>query len=109
MNVDIKGFKRNCGHKPMGDFLIHRGRHMSESDTRKLVNYAIEQGYETTADIPDEVADKVCDAFNKDFEKYDDTPDFWTMEEIESAVRWAIYKNYDWDADDFINRLKDEL
>ena len=69
MNVDLKGFKHNCEHQPMGDIIIHNNRRMSESDTRKLVNYAIEQGYEALDDVPDEVADKICDAYNKDFEK----------------------------------------
>lgn len=109
MNIDLEGFKRNCGHQLMGDLIIHNNRRMSESDTRKLVNYAIEQGYETLADVPDEVADKICDAYNKDFEKYDDTPDFYTLETIEDAIRRIDVPHYNWDVEDFISKLRDEL
>lgn len=94
----------------MGDFITHRNRHLSESDTRKLVNYGIEQGYETMKDIPDEIADKIVDASNHDFDKYDDTPDFYTLEEIEHALN-RIHNNYyvDWDVDDIMDKLKEEL
>ncbi len=110
MNVDLKGFKRNCGNQLMGDFLIHKGRHLSERDTRVLVNYAIELGYETIADVPDEIADKCCDAFNHDLDKYNDAPDFYTLDEIESALRRISYKEYvDWDADDIMLKLREEL
>ncbi len=109
MNLDFKGYKHNCGHQPMGDLIIHKGRKLSESDTRKLVNYAIEQGYETLADVPDEVADKICDAGNSDFDKYDDTPTFYTLGTIADAIRRIDVSYYDWDAEDFIEKLKEEL
>ena len=110
MNVDLKGFKRNCGGQLMGDFIIHKGRHMSERDTRVLVNYAIEQGYETIRDVPDEIADMCCDASNHELDKYDDAPDFYTLEEIEHALN-RIHNNYyvDWDVDDIMDKLKEEL
>lgn len=110
MNVDLKGFKRNCGGQLMGDFIIHKGRHMSERDTRVLVNYAIEQGYETIADVPDEIADMCCDASNHELDKYDDSPDFYTLEEIEHALN-RIQNCHDvyWDADDIMDKLRDEL
>ena len=110
MNVDLKGFKRNCGHQLMGDFIIHRGRHMSERDTRVLVNYAIEQGYKTTADVPDEIADKCCDAFNHELDKYNDAPDFYTLDEIAATLR-KVQRCYDvdWNADDIIDKLREEL
>ena len=87
----------------MGDFIIHRGRHMSERDTRVLVN-------ETIKDVPDEIADKCCDASNHELDKYDDSPDFYTLEEIESALR-RVHNNYyvDWDVDDIMNKLREEL
>lgn len=108
MNVDLKGFKRNCGHQIMGDFIFHKL--MFERDTRVLVNYAIEQGYETIKDVPDEIADKCCDASNHELDKYNDTPDFYTLEEIESALN-RVHNNYcvDWDVDDIMNKLKEEL
>ena len=94
----------------MGDFFIHRNRYMSERDTRKFVNYSIEQGYETLYDVPDEVGDKICDASNKEFDKYDDTPDFYTMEEIESAIKRAYYHNsVNWEPDEIFKLIQDEL
>ena len=33
MNINLKGFKSNCGHTQMGDLAIHRGRRMTESET----------------------------------------------------------------------------
>lgn len=109
MNLDLIGFKNNCARQPMGDLIIHNNRRMSESDTRKLVNYAIEQGYETIADVPDEVADKICDAHCTDFDKYDDTPDFYTLETIGYIIRLIEVPHYDWDAEDFINKLRAKL
>ena len=82
---------------------------MSERDTRVLVNYAIEQGYETIADVPDEIADMCCDAFNNELDRYNDAPDFYTLEEIEYAIRRIDVPHYDWDAEDFIEKLKEEL
>lgn len=110
MNVNLKGFKKNCGNILMGDFLIHRGRHLSERDTRVLVNYAIELGYKTIADVPDEIVDKCCDPFNLELNKYNDTPNFYTLDEIESAIKQISYKKYvNWDADDIIQKLREEL
>lgn len=43
MDGKLKGFKSNCGHTQMGDLAIHRGRRMTESETRMAVNYGIEQ------------------------------------------------------------------
>lgn len=110
MNVDLKGFKRNCGDQLMGDFIIHKGRHMSERDTRVLVNYAIEQGYETIADVPDEIADKCCDAFNHELDKYNDAPDFYTLDDIKYALRNIAGKEFvNWDADEIIEKLREQL
>lgn len=110
MNLDLKGFKRQNWPMPVSDVIIHKGRHLSESDTRKLVNYAIEQGYETLADVPDEIADKVCDAYNKDFDKYDDTPALYSLEYIKATLRKVqnCY-NVEWDADDIMDKLEAEL
>ena len=110
MNLDLKGFKRNCGNQLMGDFIVHRGRHMSERDTRVLVNYAIELGYETIQDVPDEIVDKCCDACHHELDKYNDTPDFYTIDEITSALRRVHNNCYvDWEVDDIMDKLKEEL
>lgn len=95
----------------MGDLIIHKGRRMSERDTRVLVNYAIELGYETIKDVPDEIADKCCDAYNKELDKYDDAPDFYTLDEIESALR-RVHDDYyrpNWEVEDIMDKLKEEL
>lgn len=86
MNINLKGFKSNCGHTQMGDLAIHRGRRMTESETRMAVNYGIEQGYELASQIPDEVLDAICDPHNSDYAKYDDTPRFLTLEALSKAI-----------------------
>lgn len=82
MNINLKSFKANCGHTQIGDLAIHRGRRMTESETRMAVNYGIEQGYELASQIPDEVLDAICDPRNSDYAKYDDTPRFLTLETL---------------------------
>lgn len=95
MDINLKGFKANCGHTQMGDLAIHRGRRMTESETRMAVNYGIEQGYELASQIPDEVLDAICDPRNSDYAKYDDTPRFLTLEALSDILRdIAGYRGY---------------
>lgn len=112
MNLDLKGYKNNCHNMLMGDLIIHKGRRLTESETRKLVNYGIEKGYRLLSEIPDEVADRICDTDNpqEEFEKYDDTPDFIAFAEIESAIRKVSnFWMYNIDADSLIADIKEEL
>lgn len=87
MDINLKGFKANCGHTQMGDLAIQRGRRMTESETRMAVNYGIEQGYELASQIHDEVVDAICDPHNSDHDKYDDTPHFLALETLRPILR----------------------
>lgn len=112
MNLNLKGYKRNFQNMLMGELIIHKGRRLTESETRKLVNYAIEQGYELLSEVPDEIADSICDTDNpkEEFEKYDDTPDFVVLSEVERAIRnVSNYWKYNFNADELIADIKEEL
>lgn len=112
MNLNIKGFKRNCYHKLMGGLIRHKGRLMTERETRILVNIAIEKGYETLADIPDDLANKICDENTsyKEYEKYDDTPIFVSLSEFERIIKRVVnYHYYDFDPETLIQDIRYEL
>jgi len=83
---------------------------MTESETRMVVNYGIEQGYELMSEIPDEITDKICDPFCKEFDKYDDTPEFYSLDYIRKTLR-KVQNCYhvDWDADGIMDTLEEEL
>lgn len=113
MNMNLKGFKANCHNKLMGGLIIHHERHMTERETRILVNLGIEKGYKTLHDVPDELADEICNPdtpFEK-FESYDDTPIFVTLNDLESAIRRVVGYAYYYriDADEFVSDVKSEL
>lgn len=111
MNINLKGFKSNCGHTQMGDLAIHRGRRMIESETRMAVNYGIEQGYELASQIPDEVVDAICDPHNSDYDKYDDTPRFLTLETLRPILREiAGCRDYlEMTTDELIKQIEDRI
>lgn len=112
MGFNLKGYKNYCKNMLMGDFIIFKGRRMTESETRKLVNYSIEQGYKLLSEVPDEIADRICDTKNRheEFDQYDDTPDFIVLPEIERAIRKVSnYWNYNFDADSLIADIREEL
>lgn len=111
MDINLKGFKSNCGHAQMGDLAIHRSRRMTESETRMAVNYGIEQGYELASQIPDEVVDAICDPHNSDYEKYDDTPRFLTLETLSDILRdIAGYRGcLEITTDELLNKIEERL
>lgn len=110
MDINLNGFKNNCGHKLMGELITHNGRRMTESETRMAVNYGIEQGYELASEIPDEVVDAICDPRNNDFGKYDDTPDFFTLETLHPILReiQGYHDTIDMTADELIQAIEDK-
>lgn len=110
MDINLKGFKNNCGNQPMGDLIIHNGRRMTESETRMAVNYGIEQGYELASEMPDEVVDAICDPRNSDYDKYDDTPDFFTLETLRPILQeiQGYHDTIDMTADDLIKAIEEK-
>lgn len=111
MDINLKGFKENCGDQLMGDLAIHNGRRMTERETRMAVNYGIEQGYDTASQIPKEVLDAICDPRNYDYEKYDDTPDFFTLETLRPILReiQGWHDTIDMTADELIQAIEDKF
>lgn len=111
MDINLKGFKSNCSHTQMGDLAIHRGRRMTESETRMAVNYGLGQGYELASQIPDEVMDAICDPHNSDFAKYDDTPRFLTLATLGDILRdIAGYRGYlEITTDELITQIEERI
>lgn len=111
MDVNIKGYKANCGDGPMGDFLIYKGRRMTESETRMAVNWGIENGFKTASMIPTEILDAICDPHNSDYEKYDDTPHFFTLESVRPILsEIAGYRGYiEMTVDELLTKIEDRL
>ena len=112
MNLDFKGFKAHCHNRLMGGIIIHNNRHMTERETRILVNLAIEKGYKTLHDVPDEMLDEICNPETpyEKYEAYDDTPDFITIRDVKNAIRKASnFWYYDFDSDTLIADIKEEL
>ena len=57
MHADIKGALEqiNKSHKAF----THRGRFLSKSDVKKVLEYGLSKGYKTTAELTDKEVDKV--------------------------------------------------
>lgn len=111
MDIDLKGFKLNCGESLMGDFAIHNRHRMTESETRMAVNWGIEHGCETASQIPKDVLDAICDPFNHEYEKYDDTPHFFTLDSL-AAILHEIqgwHDTIDMTADELISEIIERL
>lgn len=113
MDINLKGFKTNCGDSLMGDLIIYKGRRMTESETRKAVNYGIEQGYELASQIPDEVVDAICDTNSYDikYDKYDDTPEFITLSTLKYVLReiQGWHDTIDITTDELIKEIEEKL
>lgn len=110
MDVYLKGYKANCGDGPMGDFLIHKNRRMTESETRMAVNWGIENGYKYASDLPDDVLDDICNPLDRDYEDYDDTPDFFTLETLRHILReiQGWHDTIDMTADELIKEIENK-
>lgn len=112
MDIDLKGFKANCGDSLMSDFIIHKGRRMTERETRMAVNWGIENGYELASQIPDEVVDAICDpnSYDSKYDKYDDTPDFFTLETLRPILReiQGWHDTIDMTADELIKEIENK-
>lgn len=111
MDVNLHVFKANCGNTTMGGLAIHRGRRMTESETRMAVNYGIETGIELGSQIPDEVLDAICDPYNSDYVKYDDTPHFFTLATLSGILsEIAGYRGYlEMTVDELITKIAERI
>lgn len=55
--TSMRGFKQWMDEHPrqnLTGFFSHNGRDMTDEEIRRVVSYAVENGYETDADIPSE-------------------------------------------------------
>lgn len=59
ITTNLAGLKRNWRRKNLSGFFTHRGRNLSDSEVRKLVEYGLKKGYRTEAEFSDEEVDRV--------------------------------------------------
>lgn len=58
LTTNLKGFKKNCWRKNLSGYFTVNGQPLSDTQVRRLVNWGIEHGCRTEADIP---ADRIMD------------------------------------------------
>lgn len=104
--ISLKGAKAH-GWDYCNEYLIHRGRCLTDSEFRTLVNYGLANGYETPDTIPTWVVDAICDTTNREFDKYEDKETRLVSEQrVERLLR--CYKGEEL-TDDIINDIIDNL
>ena len=54
LKTNLKGFKRNCWSKNLYGYFTYNGKPMTDAQVRRMVNYGIEHGCRTEADIPED-------------------------------------------------------
>lgn len=69
LTTNLAGLKRNCWRKNLSGFFTHRGRNLSDSEVRKLVEYGLKKGYRTEAEFTDEEVDRLLSVGKTEQEK----------------------------------------
>ena len=83
MNVSLKGIRRNMWYRPI-EFLMHKGRCMTDIEARTVVNYAIAHN---TEEVPEEVLDAIVDPCNHEYRQYEDPEtEFTTLETVRATL-----------------------
>ena len=60
MKTNLKGFKANCWEfEDLTGLFNYDGRSMTDKEIRAVVEWGILYGYETEADIPPEMVEKI--------------------------------------------------
>lgn len=59
MRTNLKGFKNNCWDQDLTGFFSCNGEELSDFEIRTLVEYGISHGYETDANIPSNVIERI--------------------------------------------------
>ena len=54
LKTNLQGFKRNCWRKNLHGFFTYKGKLLTDAQVRRLVNWGIEHGCRTDADIPED-------------------------------------------------------
>lgn len=70
MDLDLHGCLINCADYPI-DFILHRGRAMVDDEARTVINYGLAHGLKYISEVPDEVADAVCEPGNTKYAEYE--------------------------------------
>lgn len=112
MRVELQGLKARSDDYSMDGVLIHKGRRMTNDEIRWACEYGLKHGYKTMDEIPEEVIDKICDPYCSQIQepKYDDAPEYYSLECIAKTLRrMQNCYNVDWDADDIMDKIRDEI
>lgn len=65
IRTNLKGFKANCFHfDNLTGFFTYKGREMTDLEVRTIVEWGIQHGYETDADLPGEMVDRIINYIN---------------------------------------------
>lgn len=70
MDLDLKGCLKFNAYRPI-DFIIHNNRCMTDWEARTVINYGIAKGHKLISEVPDEVADAVCEIGNDTYKEYE--------------------------------------
>ena len=67
--TNLKGFRNNCWDQDLTGFFDYKGKPMTDTEIRAVVEYGINHGYETEADIPSNIVDLIIKYCNVEPEK----------------------------------------
>lgn len=100
MNLDLQGCLNFNEFTPI-DFIIHKDRCMTDWEARTLINYGIENGKKYLSEIPDEVADAICEIGNDTYKKYEpkEVLHFVAQEYVEEVIKRVLGWHIDCESD----------
>ena len=112
MDMNLQGCLDYKEYTPI-DFILHKGRCMTDWEARTLINYGIANGMKYLSEIPDEVADAICETGNNTYKEYEpkEVLHFVAQEHVEEVIKrvlgWHIDDESDRDEifDDIMNAL----
>lgn len=105
--MDLKGCLEYNAHYPI-DYILHRGRTMTDNEARTLINYGLAKGFKYLSEIPDEVADAVCEPGNNLYKEFEpeEQPNYVSEKHIREVLEYFSGKELD---ENVINEIIDEL
>lgn len=66
LKTNLQGFKRNNWKKNLHGYFTYNGKPMSDAQVRRMVNWGIEHGCRTEADIPEDKFEEILREPNPD-------------------------------------------
>lgn len=70
VRTDLKGFKANCWEiEDLTGFFDYGDRPMTDKEIRAVVEWGIQHGYETDADLPPDMVKRIIDYINAPIEE----------------------------------------